>query len=83
MKKKANSFIESTQKVESFTANIPQRIVDVKTNTIVALSIFLVTFIVYILTGAKTMSFWDSGEYATCIRILGVPHPPGNHFILS
>ncbi len=82
MKKKENSFIASTQNVEQFTRNIPQRVVDVKTNTIIALGVFLVTFIVYLLTGAKTMSFWDSGEYATCIRILGVPHPPGNPFYI-
>jgi hypothetical protein len=82
MLKKGNSFIQSKVTEEVFTANIPQQVVDVKTNTIVALSVFLVAFIVYIMTGAVTMSFWDSGEYATCISILGVPHPPGNPFYI-
>ncbi|MDD4687902.1 MAG: DUF2723 domain-containing protein [Candidatus Cloacimonetes bacterium] len=60
----------------------PQAIVNKKYNRIVAWLIFAVTLAVYVATQARTMSFWDSGEYATCISILGVPHPPGNPFYI-
>lgn len=60
----------------------PQIIVPKVNNRMVAAAIFLLTLVVYMLTQARTMSFWDSGEYATCISILGVPHPPGNPFYI-
>lgn len=60
----------------------PQTIVPIDKNRLIALGLFVFTLIVYMLTQARTMSFWDSGEYATCISILGVPHPPGNPFYI-
>lgn len=60
----------------------PQALVPIKSNTIVAWIIFAITLTIYVLTQARTMSFWDSGEYATCSSILGVPHPPGNPFYI-
>ncbi len=60
----------------------PQAIVPDLQNRILAWIIFAVTIAIYISTQARTMSFWDSGEYATCISILGVPHPPGNPFYI-
>ena len=60
----------------------PQVIVPKNINTIVAWAVFAVTIIIYMMTQARTMSFWDSGEYATCVSILGVPHPPGNPFYI-
>ncbi|HNQ43160.1 MAG TPA: DUF2723 domain-containing protein, partial [Candidatus Cloacimonadota bacterium] len=60
----------------------PQALVPGKQNAILAWILFAVTLVVYMLTQARTMSFWDSGEYATCISILGVPHPPGNPFYI-
>lgn len=60
----------------------PQVLVDPKTNTIVAWIVFAVTLFVYFLTTARSLSFWDSGEFATCISTLGVPHPPGAAFYI-
>ncbi|HNU98160.1 MAG TPA: DUF2723 domain-containing protein, partial [Candidatus Syntrophosphaera thermopropionivorans] len=60
----------------------PQALVPSKTNTIVAWIVFAFALIIYMLTQARSLSFWDSGEYATCISILGVPHPPGNPFYI-
>ncbi len=60
----------------------PQAIIPVKYNRILAWLIFAVTLVIYLSTQARSMSFWDSGEYATCVSILGVPHPPGNPFYI-
>ncbi|MBN1434381.1 DUF2723 domain-containing protein [Candidatus Fermentibacterales bacterium] len=42
-----------------------------------ALSTAMVAAVVYLLTIAPSVSFWDSGEYITCSYIAGIPHPPG------
>lgn len=60
----------------------PMAIVPKLYNTILAWVIFAFTLAIYISTQARTMSFWDSGEFATCISILGVPHPPGSPFYI-
>ncbi|HNZ06499.1 MAG TPA: DUF2723 domain-containing protein [Candidatus Cloacimonadota bacterium] len=60
----------------------PQVIIAPKTNMMIAWIIFAASLLVYLLTQARTLSFWDSGEYATCMSILGVPHPPGNPFYI-
>jgi Protein of unknown function (DUF2723) len=36
-----------------------------------------VLLLVYILTGAPTLTFWDASEFATAIGTFGIPHPPG------
>ena len=51
-------------------------------NLLIALIVFLGTLLVYYLTQARSLSFWDAGEYITCGSILGVPHPPGNPFYI-
>ena len=60
----------------------PQAIVPVNYNRLFAWIVFAFTLVIYMSTQARTMSFWDSGEFATCISILGVPHPPGNPFYI-
>ncbi len=60
----------------------PKPIINKKTNAIIGAIVFLVTLFVYYLTFARSLSFWDCGEYITCSSILGIPHPPGNPFYI-
>ncbi len=43
-----------------------------------AFGTFLVVFLVYYVTLAPTTAFWDTSEYISAARVLGIPHPPGN-----
>lgn len=60
----------------------PQRIVNEKLNKVIAFLLFAFSLGIYVLTMARSLSFWDCGEYITCSSILGVPHPPGNPFYI-
>jgi len=60
----------------------PQPFVNRKHNLILGLFVFAFSLIIYYLTFARSLSFWDAGEYITCSSILGVPHPPGNPFYI-
>ncbi|MBU1650757.1 DUF2723 domain-containing protein, partial [bacterium] len=53
-----------------------------KYHRLTAAIIFIVTLIIYLMTVAPTLSFWDCGEFIACSVTLSVPHPPGSPLYL-
>lgn len=46
-------------------------------NTLIGWGLFTLSFIVYMLSLAKTVSFWDCGEFLSAAYKLQIGHPPG------
>ncbi|MCS5614689.1 MAG: DUF2723 domain-containing protein, partial [Candidatus Marinimicrobia bacterium] len=54
----------------------------IRLNRICAGIALAISFLVYLLTMADTVPYWDSGEFIATSYILGVPHPPGSPLYL-
>jgi|TARA_Y100000310_G_scaffold330085_2_gene401110 hypothetical protein len=54
----------------------------IRLNRIFAGVALAISFLVYLLTMADTVPYWDSGEFIATSYILGVPHPPGSPLYL-
>src|SRR6266542_5043551 len=39
-------------------------------------------FALYLMTLAPSVAMWDTGEYMAAVKVLGLPHPPGNPFFM-
>ena len=39
-------------------------------------------FVLYLLTLAPSVAMWDTGEYMAAVKVLGIPHQPGNPFFV-
>ncbi|MFH1009629.1 MAG: DUF2723 domain-containing protein, partial [bacterium] len=47
-----------------------------------AIFVLLTALVVYFITVAKSVPFWDCGEFVACSYTLSVPHPPGSPLFL-
>jgi hypothetical protein len=53
-----------------------------KLNRIIAGCVLLAAMLVYALTLAPTVVFWDVGEFIAAAKMMQVPHPPGSPLFL-
>lgn len=52
----------------------------IKNERIVSLILFIIVFIVYVISASRTITFWDSPEFIASSYNLQATHPPGSPF---
>ena len=55
---------------------------DYQPSYIPALIAGTLVFVLYLITLAPSVAMWDTGEYMASVKVLGLPHPPGNPFFM-
>ena len=63
------------------TASLPDP-TEYKPSYIAAAISATLVFVLYLLTLAPSVAMWDTGEYMAAVKVLGLPHPPGNPFFV-
>ncbi|HJP87309.1 MAG TPA: DUF2723 domain-containing protein [Gemmatimonadaceae bacterium] len=76
----------SSDRVGSSYATAPKRAVaaaaDYRPSYIPASIAAGLVFVLYLITLAPSVAMWDTGEYMAAVKVLGIPHPPGNPFFV-
>ena len=49
---------------------------------VLAAAVFCISLVVYLITLAPTVVFWDVGEFIAAAKMMQVPHPPGSPLFL-
>jgi hypothetical protein len=81
-KSSVDSILKTNERELDYTPFKPTTQISLHLNAIIAFAIFVFTLCIYQMTNAKTVSFWDAGEYIATSSIFGIPHPPGNPFYI-
>jgi transmembrane protein TMEM260 (protein O-mannosyltransferase) len=63
------------------TTSLPDRD-DYKPSYVAATIAATLVFSLYLLTLSPSVAMWDTGEYMAAVKVLGIPHPPGNPFFM-
>ncbi|HJQ10847.1 MAG TPA: DUF2723 domain-containing protein, partial [Gemmatimonadaceae bacterium] len=76
----------TSQRVNATYAAAPKRAVafaaDYRPSYIPAAIAAGLVFVLYLITLAPSVAMWDTGEYMAAVKVLGIPHPPGNPFFV-
>jgi Protein of unknown function (DUF2723) len=63
------------------TASLPDHD-EYKPSYLAATIAAVLVFGLYLLTLSPSVAMWDTGEYIAAVKVLGLPHPPGNPFFM-
>jgi transmembrane protein TMEM260 (protein O-mannosyltransferase) len=63
------------------TRPLPDRI-EYRPSYIAAIIASALVLTLYLLTLSPSVAMWDTGEYMAAVKVLGLPHPPGNPFFM-